>query len=120
MQHTLNINLPEVFHSTYNANPKTAVLEVLNSHLEPLELLLQGYHSREKVRQVNLEADSLELDGTGKGTITVSYQIEEFNVCAAIDRTDMERMKLTFSISEATGMMKVAGIALPEREPDTF
>ncbi|WP_316749060.1 hypothetical protein [Pedobacter gandavensis] len=120
MQHSLTINLPEEFRTLYAANPETALLKLLDMQKEPLALMIQGYHAREKVRHVNFIADSLELEGTGKGSFSVSYQLEEYNVCSAIDRTDMERMKLTFTLDQAIQTMKISGVFIPEREPDSF
>lgn len=120
MQHSLTINLPEDFHTLYAADPGKALLQLIDAHREPLALMIQGYYSREKVRHVNFSAGSPELEATGKGSLSASYQLEEFNVCSAIDRTDTESMKLTFALDEASRTMKVSGVFIPEREPDSF
>ncbi|MBB2148434.1 hypothetical protein [Pedobacter gandavensis] len=120
MQHFLNINLGEDFYALYQNEQERAVLQLLEAQKEPLALMIQGYHTREKVRHVNLIADSLKLEAGGKGSLVVTYQLEEFNVCSAIDRTDIESMKLTFTLPDGSQTMNVAGIFIPEREPDSF
>lgn len=117
MQYHLEINLPADF-STIDR--EKAIFELLEANNEPLALMLQGYHTKEKVRHVVLTADSLKLEGAGKGSVTAVYQLEEYNVCSAIDRTDMESMALSFTMDELRHTLNVSGIFIPEREPDSF
>lgn len=114
------INLEEDFRSLYANNPERAILQLLGTQKEALALMVQGYHSREKVRHVNFIADSLKLEAGGKGSLIASYQLEEFSVCAAIDDTAMESMSLTFSMMDDNKTIKVSGVYIPEREPDSF
>lgn len=115
MQYHLNINLSPAWDGT--ALEKT-IIELLEANNEALALMIQGYYTKENVRNVALIAGSLQLDSAGRGEVVAVYQLEEYNVCSAVDRTDTERMTLTFSIEEA--VMKVSGVFIPEREPDTF
>lgn len=115
MQYHLNINLSPAWDGTAL---EKAVLELLEANKEALALMIQSYYTKEKVRSVALIADSLQLDSAGRGTVTAVYQLEEYNVCSAIDRTDTESMILSFSMDKA--VMKVSGVFIPEREPDTF
>ncbi|ALL05808.1 hypothetical protein AQ505_10080 [Pedobacter sp. PACM 27299] len=117
MQYHLEISLPADFSIR---DREKAILELLEANKEPLALMLQGYHTKEKVRHVLLTADSLMLDGAGKGSVTAVYQLEEYNVCSAIDRIDMESMILSFLIDELRNTLKVSGVFIPEREPDSF
>ncbi|MBC8986461.1 hypothetical protein H9X96_11795 [Pedobacter sp. N36a] len=120
MQYNLNIKLNTDFFDWYAADWKKAVLSQLEANKEALELMLQGYHTKEKLRQVSFITDSLKLEEAGKGNLIAEYQLEEYNICSAIDRSDMDRMTLTFIIDKITLTMKVSGIYIPEREPDSF
>ncbi|WP_222538015.1 hypothetical protein [Pedobacter polysacchareus] len=117
MQYHLEINLPADFSIR---DKEKAIFELLEANQETLAFMLQGYHTKEKVRHVLLRADSLKFEGAGKGSVTAVYQLEEYNVCSAIDRTDMETMILSFIIDELRNTLKVSGVFIPEREPDSF
>lgn len=120
MQYDLNIKLSTDFFDWYAADWKKAVLTQLEANNEALALMLQGYYTKEKLRHVSFITDSLQLEQVGKGSLIAEYQLEEYNVCSAIDRSDMERMILTFIIDETALTIKVSGTYIPEREPDSF
>lgn len=120
MQYSLTIDLTSAFRTLYATEPEQAVLNLLEANKTKVELMLQGYHSREKVRHVEFVAGSLEMKEAGKGTLQANYQLEEFNVCSAIDRVDTEKMVLSFAVQEAGQTLELKGIYIAEREPDTF
>ncbi|WP_316820119.1 hypothetical protein [Pedobacter gandavensis] len=120
MQYSLNIGLPDTFALGYTEDPEQALLDLLVGQEEKIAFMLQGYHSREKVRHVDFVQGSLQIKEDGQGSLTVVYQLEEFNVCSNIDSVDSEKMTLSYLINESTQILELKGIDIPEREPDSF
>lgn len=97
-----------------------AVLLTLIAGREKLEIMLQGYHFREKVRKLTFEEGSLEELGTNEYRIQANYVVEEYSVCSAIDQVDAEKMRLSVYLYPESASMEIRGIDLPEREPDSL
>ncbi|MNR41580.1 hypothetical protein D3C85_1599800 [compost metagenome] len=82
--------------------------------------MLQGYHSREKVRKVSFEDSTLQSLGPNEYRLKVNYVVEEYSVCSAIDTVDSESMQLTATLMNEGNSIQVKGTDLPEREPDSL
>lgn len=120
MQHSVILHLTDESKSLLATNRNVALLHVLASRTEKLEIMLQGYHSREKVRRLTFEEGSLAELGTDEYRIRANYVVEEYSVCSAIDQVDSESMRLSISVLSEGNEIVVKGIDLPEREPDSL
>lgn len=118
MQYTTTIVTDPQFLSGAELN--SALLKTLNEHKNGIEVMLQGYHSREKVRNVRFEEASLSELDRETFSITAIYAVEEFSVCSNTDTEDTEKMKLTLRLSADLSELKVEGVYIPEREPDSL
>jgi len=97
-----------------------AVLLTLIAGREKLEIMLQGYHSREKVRRLTFEEGSMAEQETNEYRVQANYLVEEYSVCSAIDQVDAEKMRLSVYLYPEGGRMEIKGIDLLEREPDSL
>ena len=120
MQHSIILNLTDESKSLLATNRNVALLHTLASGTEKLEIMLQGYHSREKVRRLTFEEGSLAELGTNEYRVQANYVVEEYSVCSAIDQVDSESMQLSISLLSEGNEIAVKGIDLPEREPDSL
>lgn len=120
MQHSVILNITDESKPLLATDRNAAVLLTLIAGREKLEIMLQGYHSREKVRRLTLEKESLEETGTNEYRIQANYVVEEYSVCSAIDQVDAEKMQLRISLLSGGSEITVKGIDLPEREPDSL
>ncbi|SHE85142.1 hypothetical protein [Pedobacter caeni] len=120
MQHSVILPVTPESKPLWSNDPSAAVLDTLNAGAVQIELMLQGYHSREKVRTVSFDDSTLQLLATNEYRLKANYVIEEYSVCSAIDQVDSESMPLTVSLLSEGTAMEVKGIDLPEREPDSL
>jgi hypothetical protein len=120
MQHTIILGLTDESKPLLAIDRNAAVLLTLIAGREKLEIMLQGYHSREKVRRLTFEEGNLIQLGTNEYRIQANYVVEEYSVCSAIDQVDAESMQLRISLLSEKNEIAVKGIDLPEREPDSL
>lgn len=120
MQHSLILHLSDQSKSLLATDRNAAVLLTLIAGREKLEFMLQGYHSREKVRRLSFEEGSLEELRKNEYHVQANYVLEEYSACAAIDQVDAEKMRLSVYLNQEAGSLEVKGIDLPEREPDSL
>lgn len=120
MQHSIILGLTDESKSLLAMDAKAAVLLTLTAGREKLEFMLQGYHSREKVRRLSFKEGSLEELGTNEYRVQANYVVEEYSVCSAIDQVDAEKMCLFVYLHPERSSMEIKGIDLPEREPDSL
>ncbi|NQX38562.1 hypothetical protein SAMN05421820_101590 [Pedobacter steynii] len=120
MQHSVILSLTDESKSLLATNRNVALLHALAAGREKLEFMLQGYHSREKVRRLSFEEESLEELGANEYCVQANYIVEEYSVCSAIDQVDSESMQLRISLLSEGNGIAVKGIDLPERDPDSL
>lgn len=120
MQHSTILDLTDESKSLLAMDAKAAVLVTLVAGREKLEFMLQGYHSREKVRRLTFEEGSLEKAGTDEYRVQANYVIEEYSVCSAVDQVGAEKMRLFVYLNPECSSIEIKGIDLPEREPDSL
>lgn len=120
MQHSIILSLTDESKPLLAIDRNAAVLLTLIAGREKLEIMLQGYHSREKVRRLTFEEGSLEELGPNEYRIQANYVVEEYSVCSAIDQVDAQRMQLRISLLSEGNEIAVKGIDLPDREPDSL
>jgi hypothetical protein len=107
VEHTLTIKLPENQVKNTAADLKSLLFDVLDANKDKVGYLIQDYYPREKVRVVAFELN--EANGEADGfTAKVSFTLEQFSVCAAIDSLETSSMLIRLSISEQ-GDLIVAG-----------
>lgn len=120
MQYSITLGLTDESKPLLVIDRNAAVLLTLIAGREKLEIMLQGYHSREKVRGLTFEEGSLEGLEMNEYRVHANYVLEEYSVCSAIDQVDSERMELRISLLSEGNEIAVRGIDLPEREPDSL
>lgn len=120
MQHSAILDLTDESKSLLAMDAKAAVLVTLVAGREKLEFMLQGYHSREKVRRLTFEEGSMEKAVKDEYRVQANYVIEEYSVCSAIDQVGAEKMRLFVYLNPERASIEIKGIDLPEREPDSL
>lgn len=120
MQYSVTLPVTAENKSLWQNDARETILNILNAAAAQIELMIQGYHSREKVRKVVFEEGSLQVLATNEFCLKANYVVEEYSVCNAIDQVDSETMLLSISLLKGGNAMEVKGIDLPEREPDSL
>ncbi len=92
----------------------------LELNLKSIESLLQSYHfkARERVFDVNIKNDSVELLNQSMAKMLVTYSIGQFNACADLDFNERASMEMLIDIDKESAEATLTGEFIPEREPD--
>jgi hypothetical protein len=94
----------------------------INSNIIVIAELLTSYHfkSRERVFDVSINENSVEIINSQIGKFIVNYTIGQFNACADVDFTERASMEMLVDVDLINQEAIVTGEYIPEREPDEF
>lgn len=91
----------------------TFLNSVITANAEQIGYFLQAYYPREKVRGVEIIPGSVELKKTDL-LLKITYTLEEFNACSAVDTEDRKQMPVTVAIDRVNGELNLVGEYWPE------
>lgn len=112
MQHSIKLKLSEeqqVLLKSDLGNISQILLEVIPANSDQIGYMLQAYHPRQKVSKVNVIAERINLNIPEAISFKISYILEEFNACSAIDSEDRETMHVTVKMDEESGTLNLIG-----------
>jgi hypothetical protein len=72
-------------------------------------IILNYEYGKGNLQNVKLVKDSIVFNSGNSGVLRVSYDINEFSVCAAIDFTGAYSMILSFSLDLSQGEIRITG-----------
>lgn len=94
------------------------LLQTINEHADQVAYMLQVYHPREKVSSAEVIPGSIHFKSPEAVTLKISYILEEFSACSAIDTLQKEKMEITILIDQLAGELELKGEYWPERDSD--
>ena len=112
MQHSIKLRLSDQQLSllkTDSAAIMQVVLEVVPLHADQIGYMLQGYHPRQKASKVSVVNDTLKLNSEGGVAFNISYVLEEFSACSAVDTEDTAKMPVTVVADVENGILNLTG-----------
>jgi hypothetical protein len=83
--------------------------EVILAYAEQIGYMLQAYHQRQKVSKVAIMPDTVHSYDNGVVDLKLTYLLEEFNACSAIDREDKEKMAVKVTLDEDVATLVLTG-----------
>jgi hypothetical protein len=85
-------------------------LEDILSESKVLYTIILNYeYGKGNLQNVKMVKDSLVFKAENSGIVEVSYDINEFSVCAAIDFTGAHNMTLSFELDFSQGEISLTG-----------
>ncbi|MBB6502426.1 hypothetical protein [Pedobacter cryoconitis] len=94
------------------------LIQTIDQYAEQVAYMLQAYHPHEKASGVEVMPESMSHTPLGLITLELSYQLEQFNVCRAIDAVRREKMVVSVFVDQQRGELELRGEYWPERETD--
>lgn len=91
----------------------TLLNSVVAANAEQIGYFLQAYYPKEKVRGVEIVAGSVELKDNHI-LLNITYTLEEFNACSAVDTEDRKQMPVSVAIDRVNGELNLVGEYWPE------
>jgi hypothetical protein len=102
--------LPSEINDICESNFASHQLEAILSGSKVLYTLILDYeYGKGNLQNVALIKDSIVFTSEGTGTLRVSYDINEFSVCAALDYTGAYTMLLHFKLNAITREISLTG-----------
>jgi hypothetical protein len=90
------------------------IASAIQLNAEQIGFMLQEYYPREKVRKVEAVPGSYKQVSAAVAALTISFTLEEFNACSAINTEDRRRMPVTVEIDEQLSTLSLSGEYWPE------
>jgi hypothetical protein len=119
MQHTRTIQLSSAIACT-----PEAILKGILNQVETLRLLLNEYpYFGERtgvVKDVRIEASSLEIEPTRSGSFDVFYNIQFYFACEYEYKEHPQKMKVGFELDKEGTTLTLIGAYWPERDGEEF
>jgi len=112
MQHSIQLKLSADQQELLKNDPgniRIILTEVVHLNSDQIGYMLQAYHAQQKASKVAVVPDSIVLTIPGAVNLKVSYVLEEFSACSAIDFEDKEEMPVTVEIDVDEGLFKLTG-----------
>jgi len=97
---------------------KELLLQTINEQADQVAYMLQVYHPREKVSSAEVIPGSFQFKSAKVINLKISYILEEFSACSAIDTLQKENMEVTILIDQLAGELELKGEYWPERDSD--
>lgn len=111
----LKLSIEQQDHLKEYAGDISALLStIISANAEQVGYLLQAYHPREKVRGVEIVPGSVHLKEKAIARFNITYTLEEFNACSAVDTEDRKQMPVTVTIDQVSGEVNLIGEYWPE------
>jgi hypothetical protein len=119
MQESIHLKLSaqqqQLLKTDTNSTPRL-IGEVIPVYAEQIGYMLQAYYPRQKVSKVEIMSDTIGLYDNGVVHLKLTYLLEEFNACSAIDREDKEKMPVKVTLDEDGEALLLTGEYWPSRD----
>ena len=110
MQHSIQLKLSTEQQASCKSDPGNItdiLIQIIRANSDQIGYMLQAYHPRQKASKVEVLKDSISFTGAAVVSLKISYVLEEFSACSAIDYEDKEVMPVTIEIDE--GVLNLTG-----------
>ena len=105
----LKITAEEIGQMTDSEQTPKQLEHILSESKILYTIILNYEYGKGNLQNVKLLQDSLVFKSENSGVLSVSYDINEFSVCAAIDFTGAYRMTLDFELDLSQGEISLTG-----------
>lgn len=112
MQESIKLKLSEEQQELLKQDPNqiSAVInEVIPVFSDQIGYMLQAYHPRQKVSEVKVIAGSASSLDNATVSLKISYVIEEFSACSAVDIEDKASMPVSIATDKENGELTLTG-----------
>lgn len=122
----ININLDPITLTSITKNSfnkENLLYDDLEKHKQNLIGLLDGYiykDTRGNVYDLTIEKETVVVDIHGNGGFIVLFDVHYYFGCIDQNKIDEEQMYMTININLSTGVAKICGEDIQEREPDEY